>query len=90
MSNEKIILKFINKEKGKTPTRWICDGIYNYKGNTLTSDGVNLINYKTIIATWKKDGVLLNMKKYSVTTSKIQYTLKRILENYNIKYIIED
>lgn len=79
MSNETIITNFLNGHtQGHTPIRDIQNGYYTYKGSTLSIDGDNLINYSTIIA--KRDGntILLNEKKYSTTTSKIQSMIKRI------------
>ena len=72
MSNDKVILAFLNGEKAHTPTRDIVNGVYVYKGQTLQTNGQSLINYQTKIA-YKNDGkVYLNVRKYSVTTSKIQ------------------
>ena len=74
MSNEKVILVFLEGKEAHTPTREVgfYYSVYSYKGQTLRTDGNELINYSTRIA-YKKDGkVFLNIKKYSVTTSKIQ------------------
>lgn len=76
MNNEQVILKFLNREEGRTPKRKIVNGCYVYEGRTLESNGGTLTNYRTIIAEWRKDEIYLNMNKYSVTTSKIQSKIK--------------
>lgn len=86
MNNETVIKKFLNKEKGKTALRDIQHGYYTYKGRTLESNGVELINYSTIIAYWKNSKLYINNKKYSVTTTKIQNTLKSKATQNNIQY----
>lgn len=47
-------------------------GYYN-----LRIEGNRLINYNTIIAVRKNNGVYLNNHKYSSTTSKIQTYIRR-------------
>jgi len=85
MNNKKVILSFLNKEKNKTCLRDIVNGYYIYKGRTLTTDGSILVNYSTVIASWNQDGSInLNMKKYSVTTSKIQQLIKRLATDKKI------
>lgn len=87
MSNEKVILAFLNKKCGKTATRNIVNGYYSYKGETLKSNGLELINYSTRIA-YHQDGKLyLNTKKYSATTSKIQTQLRRLAENMDFEIV---
>lgn len=87
MNNEKVILAFLEGKSAKTGLRDIMDGVYVYKGRTLTTDGVELINYSTKIA-YKKDGkVYLNISKYSQTTSKIQSKIKQLADEKNIKII---
>lgn len=88
MSNKDVINSFLRKEKNKTCLRDIVNGYYIYKGRTLESTGNILINYNTIIASWNKNGSInVNMKKYSVTTSKIQNDIIRTAKNLNIKVI---
>lgn len=87
MNNEKVIRKFLNKEKGKTRLRNILNGIYTYKGRTLESNGVELVNYSTIIAYWKNEKLYINIKKYSATTSKIQTKLRDLASIKDIQYI---
>ena len=75
MSNEKVILAFLEGKAAHTPTRDIINGYYTYKGQTLKTNSLELINYSTVIA-WKEhkdsDTIHLNTKKYSQTTSKIR------------------
>lgn len=78
MSNEKVILQFLDKKAGHTPTRDIVNGVYIYKGQTLKSNGLELINYSTRIAYWQGGKLYLNIKKYSSTTSKIQSKIRRL------------
>ena len=85
MSNEKVILAFLEGKKATTPIREITNGVYAYKGQTLKSTGKELINYSTTIAYFNKKTLYLNTKKYSVTTSKIQSLIKRLAINKNIK-----
>lgn len=78
MSNEKVIISFLEGKKAHTPTREVGTYylVYSYKGQTLKTDGKELINYSTRIA-YKKDGkVFLNIKHYSVTTTKIQSKIR--------------
>lgn len=60
-----------------------------YKGRTLTTDGITLINYSTIIAFKENDKLYINNEKYSVTTSKIQSQLRYLATLYYNKYEIE-
>lgn len=84
MNNQTIITNFIQgATSGHTPTRDIQNGYYTYKGSTLSIEGNNLINYNTIIATRDGDTILLNEKKYSSTTSKIQSLIKRVALSNN-------
>lgn len=77
MSNKDVIMAFLERRNAKTPTRDIQHGYYTYKGQTLKTDGNELINYSTRIAYHSEDGVInVNVKKYSSTTSKIQTQLK--------------
>ena len=90
MTNKQVINNFLNRKVGATPTREINKNgwysCYSWIGNTLTSTGDVLINYKTVIAYWKKDKLYINIKKYSNTTSHIQTEIKRQATNNNIKY----
>ena len=84
MTNEKVIISFLNKEKGHTPTRVITGT--NEKGQTLNSTGGELINYKTVIAYWKDETLFINTTKYSSTTSHIQSKLKYLATEKGILY----
>ena len=87
MTNLQVIKSFLNKESAHTPTREIINGIYGYQGQTLRSNGLELINYSTRIA-YHEDGKLyLNVHKYSVTTSKIQNQLRAQAQNYGMDVI---
>jgi len=84
MKNEKVIEKFLERENAKTGLRTIFDGVYEYQGRTLTSTGNKLINYSTIIAYFENDTLYLNTRKYSVTTSKIQNTIRRLASDIGL------
>lgn len=82
MSNEKVIRCFLEHQTGHTATRNITNGVYTYKGQTLATDGLKLVNYSTIIARHIRANVVeINVKKYSVTT-KIQNKLKQLAKEY--------
>ena len=79
MTNQEVITRFLNRERGQTNKRQILNGIFYYEGRTLQTDGTDLINYKTKIACFDNDNILhLNKSKYSATTSKIQNQLERL------------
>lgn len=89
MSNEKVILAFLEGKSARTPTRDICDGVYIYKGQTLKTDGLKLINYSTLIAykIENENTVFLNSKKYSQTTSKIQSLIRFLAGQKGFKLV---
>lgn len=60
MRNQQVIDAFVNGKIGRSSN-----------GN-LYSTGDKLINYSTCIAQRIANGVILNLTRYSVTTSKIQ------------------
>ncbi len=82
MTNKQVIINFLNGKAGHTPTRTIHGKDYNYEGQTLKSNGQELINYNTIIAYFEKEKLFINIKKYSQTTSTIQNILKEQVKNY--------
>ena len=83
MSNETVIRRFLEHQKGHTATRNITDGVYTYQGQTLSTDGLKLVNYSTVIARHIRANVVeINIKKYSVTTTKIQNKLKQLAKEY--------
>lgn len=94
MTNTEVLKSFLQGQKAQTPKRQIQNGYYMYEGRTLTTDGTTLINYTTRIAYKKGINLMINNKKYSVTTSKIQSQLLRLaLETYcngNIIFYEED
>lgn len=87
MSNEKVILQFLDKKAGHTPKRDITFGVYIRRGCTLNSYGYKLINYETLLAYWKDNKVYLNIKKYSSTTSKIQNKLRELAKESGIDIV---
>ena len=87
MKNENVIKLFLEGKEAHTPTRNILNGVYYYIGQTLKTDGKKLINYNTKIAYIENNILYLNIKKYSVTTSKIQSLIKRIATEKNYKII---
>lgn len=87
MSNEKVILAFLEGKNAHTPTRDILNGCYIYKGQTLKSNGVDLINYSTKIAYHKDGKIYLNVGKYSVTTSKIQSKIKYLASQKGLEIV---
>ena len=87
MSNENVILAFLEKKAAQTPLRNIINGYYEYKGRTLKSNGLELINYATRIAYHEDNKLYLNVKKYSNTTSHIQSKIRRLAEEMNIQVI---
>ena len=79
MTNQEVITRFLNRERGQTNKRQILNGVFYYEGRTLQTDGTDLINYKTKIAYFDNDNILhLNRTKYSATTSKIQNQIKQL------------
>lgn len=54
------------------------------KGSSLSSTGTELFSYATCIAEWSNGLLIINLTKYSVTSSKHLYYLKRNYKgNYN-------
>lgn len=54
-------------------------------GGRVRIEGDKLINYDTTIAIRTKEGIKLNCKKYSMTTSRLQNTIRaycNIIEEY--------
>ena len=87
MNNEKVILAFLNGRAAHTPTRDINNGYYTYKGQTLKTNGLELINYSTRIAYKEKGNIYLNVNKYSNTTSHIQSKIRRLVESLGLNLI---
>lgn len=87
MSNENVILAFLEKKAAHTPTRDVLNGVFVYKGQTLKTNGLELINYSTRIAYHENDKLYLNIKKYSVTTSKIQSKLRYLASSKGFEIV---
>jgi hypothetical protein len=87
MSNENVIKAFLSGNQAKTPLRNIQNGYYTYKGRTLYTDGNNLINYSTTIATLKDGKLYLNINKYSSTTSHIQSKIRQLATSKGLELI---
>ena len=87
MSNDKVILAFLNGKNAHTPTRNITSGYSTYKGQTLKTNGEELINYSTRIAYHKNGMLFLNVSKYSSTTSHIQSKIRRLAEDLGFKIV---
>ena len=87
MSNENVIKAFLSGNQAKTPLRNIQNGYYSYKGRTLYTDGNNLINYSTTIASLIDGKVYLNAKKYSSTTSHIQSKIRQLAISKGLELI---
>ena len=83
MSNEQVIKNFLLGKASQTALRNIRRKEDNdYKGRTLKTNGLELINYSTRIA-YKENGKLyINISKYSATTSKIQSKLRFIAKDF--------
>lgn len=88
MSNETVIRCFLEHQMGHTATRNITNGVYTYQGQTLATDGLKLVNYSTVIARHIRANVVeINVKKYSVTTTKIQNKLKQLAKEYGYNVV---
>jgi hypothetical protein len=90
MSNEKVILEFLEGREGKTSLRNVQNGYYIYKGRTLYTSGNYLINYSTKIAKLENNKLYLNIRKYSVTTSKIQSKIRYLASQKGYEIIEVD
>lgn len=82
MRNEEVIKRFLKHQEGHTPKRYTYDGLYT---STLWTRENELVNYQTVIARWDSNKIILNTKKYSSTTSKIQHMIERVCEEYGIE-----
>lgn len=63
MRNIEVIDQFLNKSSG------------NSDSGNLISTGDRLINYNTCIAEWNRNCIMINITKYSSSTSRIQNML---------------
>lgn len=77
MTTSEVISKFINHNLGHTPVRVApLNGIWSWRGSSLSSTGETLISYETPIARWRGDKVAITDEKYSSTTSRQVSQLK--------------
>lgn len=67
--------------------RTFVNGGTKAKTKNLHIDGDKLINYNTCIAVRKSGNIVINNKKYSVTTSKIQNMLRREIPSYKVQEV---
>lgn len=85
VQNEKIIKAWLDGRKATSRVRDIDTGVIE-RGASISTDGKKLYSYWTPIA-WHEDGVVVvNMRKYSLTTTMQQSDLKQILAQRDIKY----
>lgn len=76
MSNKDVIENYFNFMEGRS-----------YNGNLFTS-GDKLINYSTPLVVYYNGTYTINTKKYSPTTSKIQFYIKNYVKNHNIDNVL--
>jgi hypothetical protein len=68
MTNQNVIKAFYNQQEGK---------VESHTGNLwIDGTGTRLMNYGTCLAQRIDNKIIINVTKYSVTTSKIQTWLK--------------
>ena len=87
MSNETVIKNFLEGKEGKTQKRNVANGYYTYEGRTLCTKENYLINYSTKIAKLLNNILYLNVKIYSVTTTKIQNKIKLLAASKGLEII---
>lgn len=89
VQNEKVIKAFLRGKRASSPVRDYCDGVYMRKGASISTDGVILYSYETPIARWAttddRDGILINSRKYSNTTSRQQADLLALVKEFGYK-----
>lgn len=76
MRNSVLCVEFVNN----------VANIASKKGNSMSVawDGDHLFSYGTCIGERTQDGFILNVTKYSVTTSRHQYHLRNALRGYKV------
>ena len=78
MKNSEVIDKFLNKDFG-------------YKASNLYSKEDKIVNYNTVLAQWFNDILLINITKYSITSSRNQNALVYGADKKGIKwYTVSD
>lgn len=86
VQNEKVIKAWLDGHVATSPVRDIPNGVFIERGASISTDGEKLYSYWTPIA-WREDGgVVVDMRKYSLTTTMQQSDLKQILAKENIEY----
>lgn len=85
MKAEQVIAKFISRETATAKKRDIVNGYYLKRGASISTDGTTLYSYWTPIARWDGAKVLLDGRKFSVTTSKQQGKLRYMLSMAGIE-----
>lgn len=84
--NEKVIKAFLRGKRASSPKHALMWGGY---GASISTDGVILYSYNTPIARWastdESDGVLINSRKYSSTTSRQQADLLALVKEFGYK-----
>lgn len=77
MKTSDVINHFINHKMAHTPYRNApLNGVWAWRGASLTSNGYNLTSYETTVARWDGAKILITDKKYSATTSRQVSTLR--------------
>ena len=76
LQNEKVINAFLDHQKAQSPKRSYVNGYYMDRGSSISTDGETLYSYNTPIAKWDGCKVLVDMTKYSMTTTMQQYDLR--------------
>lgn len=72
MRNSEVVAAFLNRK------------IAANRSGSLSSTGTKLFSYATCIAEWNNGSLIINLTKYSVTSSKHLYYLKRSYQgNYH-------
>ena len=86
MRTEQVISAFLRREKAHTPYREApLNGLWAWRGASLTSTGEKLISYETPIAEWRGGKLAINNARYSNTTSKQQSLLRRECERLGVE-----
>ena len=73
MKTSEVIDKFLDKD-------------FNFHANSVSSEEDRLFSYSTIIGQWFNNTLLINITKYSVTTSRHQNYLIIFADRKGIKY----
>lgn len=79
VQNEKIIKAWLDGRKASSAVRNIENGVFVERGASISTDGKKLYSYWTPIAWWENGMAVIDMRKYSSTTSRQQSDLKYLL-----------